>query len=119
MKSGAALSLFPSRPKGSRRWRAQDPDAKRVEIVGFRPRVPDQLEWFEKQKEAGYNNSQILERITDLAMEIEKELSSDDYKVVEHLAREEDVAPGTIIGRAVKELVPELRARLTKKINKK
>lgn len=114
MKSGAAVSIFPARSKGKSRTRAEVPGEKRSDIVGFRPRVPDQLEWFREQKLKEYSNSDLLTEISDLAIDLEKKLG-DDYRKVDALARLENSSPGSIIGEMVKKHISEIEARLSRK----
>lgn len=116
MKSGAAVSIFPEGPqgKGKTRMRAEAPGEKRVDIVGFRPRVPDQLEWYRAQKAKNYSNSDLLTKISDLAIDIERELG-DGFRKIEALAALENLSAGTIIGRLVKKHLAEIEARLSRK----
>lgn len=114
MRSGAAVSIFPEGKAQLSRKRAAPDEPKKVQIVGFRPRVPDQLAWYKELKAKKYSNSDILTKLTDLLMDMEKELG-DSWRKIEALATLEGTSPGTIIGKMMKRHLDEIETRLAKK----
>lgn len=103
--AGALVTVFPTRGGPKKK--------QRKELAAFRPR-PDQHDYLLKAEKRGYGKTEVLIKMMDQFIDLEKELG-DTYRDVEGVAAFEGVSPGTVIGRLVKQHIGELRERLAKK----
>lgn len=101
------MPMFPPRP-GRQRPR----NKSKKPLIAFRPRH-DQMEVVDRAVDGGYEKTEVLIAMMDLAIDFERE-AGDALTELEWLARQHQSSVGTMAGRAVKFGIAALKAQLGK-----